>query len=277
MILVWVTRGTHRWVGFYRMFSALVITDFFGVFFAYPFIISRYISDFTYCFSIWQCNFTSFVLVDAHLAAALLICAMSLDRWLILVIPDRVNHPTSGSKYSKVILIIWLLSSFVAMLPLIGVGSVQMFYPGSWCYFDFLRKDTANLFVSYLFSILTFVVIIVTLIFNIVTICKLYIRPLSRENLHDVAGYDEHYVMIFIVAVTVSFVATCGPFFVNIFLHATGVRESNGPQEMWLERIAVLNAIIDPWLYIVLRKESIERLSTLFRRCRRRTEYESMQ
>nr|XP_022345341.1 prostaglandin E2 receptor EP2 subtype-like [Crassostrea virginica] len=249
------------------MFTALVITDFLGVFCTYPFAITRYISDFTYCFSTWECQFISFAMVAAHLAAAMLICAMSVDRMLILIRPERLYHPPPGYKYSAVILIIGLLSSVVAMLPLIGFGSVELFHPGSWCYFNFLKTDFAHLFMSYLFSILTFVVIIVTLISNIVTICRLCFRPVSRETLMDsnrVSGYLDNHVMAFIVTVTVSFVATCTPFFVDIFLHATGLRSDNGPLEMWFERLTFLNAIIDPWIYIILRRESIQKLTTLF-------------
>ena len=39
IILVWVNREKHKWIGFYRMFTALVITDFLGVFCTYPFAI----------------------------------------------------------------------------------------------------------------------------------------------------------------------------------------------------------------------------------------------
>ena len=218
IILVWVNREKHKWIGFYRMFTALVITDFLGVFCTYPFAITRYISDFTYCFSTWECQFISFAMVAAHLAAAMLICAMSVDRMMILIRPERLYHPPPGYKYSAVILIIWPFSSVVAMLPLIGFGSVELFHPGSWCYFNFLKTDFAHLFMSYLFSILTFVVIIVTLISNIVTICRLCFRPVSRETLMDsnrVSGYLDNHVMAFIVTVTVSFVATCTPFFVS--------------------------------------------------------------
>ncbi|XP_078335818.1 uncharacterized protein LOC111137929 isoform X2 [Crassostrea virginica] len=51
---------------------------------------------------------------------------------------------------------------------------------------------------------------------------------------------------------------------VDIFLHATGLRSDNGPLEMWFERLTFLNAIIDPWIYIILRRESIQKLTALF-------------
>ncbi|XP_061166384.1 prostaglandin E2 receptor EP4 subtype-like [Saccostrea echinata] len=84
--------------------------------------------------------------------------------------------------------------------------------------------------------------------------------PVQRGNLLDtsvVSGfYDDH---------------------VDIFLHAANLRhDENNEIELWLLRLAVLNAIIDPWLYIVLRKESLRKIVEIYRHCRGRQESGSM-
>jgi hypothetical protein len=35
-------------------------------------------------------------------------------------------------------------------------------------------------------------------------------------------------------------------------------------EELWVLRMAVLNSVVDPWVYIVLRRESLIRISGLY-------------
>ena len=52
-----------------------------------------------------------------------------------------------------------------------------------------------------------------------------------------------------------------------MFLHAARIRRANKPLELWLVRMAVFNSIVDPWLYIVLRRESLHKISELCQYC----------
>ena len=52
-----------------------------------------------------------------------------------------------------------------------------------------------------------------------------------------------------------------------MFLHATGTRNANASLELWVLRMAVLNSVVDPWVYIVLRRESLIRISGLYQSC----------
>ncbi|XP_062587030.1 prostaglandin E2 receptor EP3 subtype-like [Saccostrea cucullata] len=271
MILVWINRRDHRWSSFYKMFAALALTDFLGVLLTYPFAIMRYISDFTYCFPIKICESISFVMVDAHLAAALLICALSFDRLLVLINPYHYRSRDLGRRYVVVIIAIWLFSSVFSMLQLVGVGKAELYFPGSWCYFDFVKPSIGSLFSAYFYSVVSFSIILITVVVNVFTMWKICHDPAAKGTLLDsslVSGYYDSHVIVFIIAVTISFVATCTPLIVDIFLHALELRTENNDLEMWFERLTFLNAIIDPWLYIVLRKESIRRIILLYRALR---------
>jgi hypothetical protein len=52
-----------------------------------------------------------------------------------------------------------------------------------------------------------------------------------------------------------------------VFLHATGTRNGNASLELWVLRMAVLNSVVDPWVHIVLRRESLIRISGLYQSC----------
>ncbi|XP_062587104.1 prostaglandin E2 receptor EP4 subtype-like [Saccostrea cucullata] len=274
-ILLWVNRREHRWFSFFKLFTGLVITDFLGVFLAYPFIMARYASGFKWCYPERLCEFCSFVFVDAHLSAALLICAMSVDRFMHL--RNTEGYLNSRINYTFVLIGIWCGASIISLLHLVGVGQSNLYFPGSWCYFDFVGDSTGNRVMSYLYSVIGFIVILVTVAINVVTMYRICRDPVQRGNLLDtsvVSGFYDSHVMIFISAVTVVFVILWTPLVVDIFLHATNIRTRNDNNgiELWLLRMAVLNAIVDPWLYIVLRKESLRQIVICFRYCRKSSE-----
>ena len=62
-------------------------------------------------------------------------------------------------------------------------------------------------------------------------------------------------------------------FQVDVFLHAARIRTANESLELWLVRMTVLNSIVDPWLYIVLRPESLHKISKLCQCCFSREKY----
>ncbi|XP_062583003.1 prostaglandin E2 receptor EP4 subtype-like [Saccostrea cucullata] len=275
-ILLWINRREHQWFSFFKLFTGLVITDFMGIFLVYPFVMHRYATHFKWCYPKPLCQFTSFVFVDAHLSAALIICAMSVDRFMHL----RNSVFITNRNYTLILIGIWILSSLISCLHLIGVGRSNMYFPGSWCYFDFIDDTTGNRVMAYLYSIIGFLIILGTLTINTLTMYRICRDPVQRGNLLDtsvVSGFYDSHVIIFISAVTVVFVFLWTPLVVDIFLHALNLRNNeNNEIELWLLRLTVLNAIIDPWLYIVLRKESLRKIVEIYHKCRGSKELRSM-
>ena len=47
-------------------------------------------------------------------------------------------------------------------------------------------------------------------------------------------------------------------------MHASGNLQSEGKLELLFLRLAVTNAIVDPWIYILLRKETLESVQQIF-------------
>ena len=132
LVLLWINRREHKWESFYKLFTGLALTDFLGVFLVYPFATKRYVSHFTWCYSKPLCQFVSFIFVDAHISSAMLICAISIDRYLNLVYPHWFRSRHEGRKYTLVLVGIWIAGSLFSMLHLVGVGDSELFYPGSW-------------------------------------------------------------------------------------------------------------------------------------------------
>jgi prostaglandin E receptor 4 len=208
LVLLWINRKNHKWKSFYKLFTGLALTDLLGVFLVYPFSTMRYTSHFTYCFPEPLCQFVSFIFVDAHISSAMLICAMSIDRYLNLVKPHLVQARHEGRKYTLVLAGIWIAGSLISMLQLVGVGDSELMYPGSWCYFDFVSDTTGNRVMSYMYSVFGFFIVLVTILANILTMYRMCWDPITGGILLDadrVSGSTDAHVMIFIIAVTIVF------------------------------------------------------------------------
>ncbi|XP_048745577.2 prostaglandin E2 receptor EP4 subtype-like isoform X2 [Ostrea edulis] len=241
LVLLWINRREHQWSSFYKLFTGLAITDFLGIFLTYPFVMHRYATGFTWCYPKPLCEFVSFTFLNAQLSGALLICAMSVDRFMHL--KYSAGDETSSKRYTLILVGIWITSSSIASLHILGVGNTNLYFPGSWCYFDFVRNTTGNRIMSYFYSTIGFIIILVIITTNVITIYRICRDPELRVNLLDgsrVSGFYDSHVMIFLTAVTVLFVILWTPLVVDIFLHATNIRtqHENDAVELWLFRMS---------------------------------------
>ena len=64
-------------------------------------------------------------------------------------------------------------------------------------------------------------------------------------------------------------------FQINILQHATLSIDTNGPTELLVLRFAVTNSIIDPWIYILLRRETLESSQKIYRRIKKKLGYDA--
>lgn len=55
----------------------------------------------------------------------------------------------------------------------------------------------------------------------------------------------------------------------DILFHICGLSETNSRKELWLIRLMYLNTQINPWLYVILRRESLRRFFVLILKCKR--------
>ncbi|XP_062578510.1 prostaglandin E2 receptor EP4 subtype-like isoform X2 [Saccostrea cucullata] len=233
-----MSRNRHKWKPFYKLVFGLALTDGGGILAVYPIVMMRYASDFTYDFPTPICDYSSFIFTFTPMSSALIVCAMSFDRFVAILYPFKYNVAGKERRTNITLISIWIFSSFVSSLHLMGLGSSQIYYPGSWCFLKFVGKTTLDRVNSFIYSILGYVILITTITLNlfvIVTLCKnmrASKRGLNRKSI--------------------------------IFAHAAMWVEGNGPRELLVLRFAVCNSVVDPWIYILLRKEN---LRILQKRC----------
>jgi prostaglandin E receptor 4 len=177
IIVLLINHHDHRLNSFYKLFIGLVITDFVGIVVVYPIASIKYASDFIWCFPENVCKFVSFMFVDADFSGALLISTISVDQFLY-----SVNNTLSDRTHIFILISIWIIAGLMSLLHLIGVVQINLYFPRSWCYFDFINDTTGNCIMSFLYSIFGFIIVFVTIVMYVMTMVRICKDPERRWN-----------------------------------------------------------------------------------------------
>lgn len=249
---------THKWRPFYRFVCGLAISDGGGILASYPFAEYRYISKFEYLFPTPLCEYLGFVFMFTLMSSAMIVCCMSFDRFFATFYPFLYNSPTKGLRTNIILAVVWCLSGILSSLHLYGLGSSKNIYPGSWCFLNFIELNSTypnyreNTIYSYIYASVGVLVVLMTLVINMAVVSFFVRNRLTKKRASK--KRDIHVIAFLIVIVTV-FTSCWAPLMVNILQHASGSIEGEGFTELTVLRMAVTNSVVDPWIYILFRKE----------------------
>lgn len=155
--------------------GGLVVTDFMGLLVTGSIVVSFHLTHFN-----WRqldpnchfCNFMGMSMVFYGLCPLLLGAAMAVERFI------GINHPFARftsmpkSRTVSMVLMVWLIAGFIALLPLTGIGSYHIQMPGSWCFFNISSEGNDQAF-SLLFSLIGLMSIAVSFLLNTVSVVTL--------------------------------------------------------------------------------------------------------
>ncbi|KAI1900281.1 hypothetical protein AGOR_G00048370 [Albula goreensis] len=171
-----------------------------------------------------------------------------------------------------------------------GLGQVKKQYPQTWCFIDWRSNDTTHAAFSYMYAGFSSFLILSTIICNIL-VCGALIRMHKRFMRRTSLGTDQRRIadlrrrrsfgrmagaeiqMVILLIATSAVILICSiPLVVQVFvnqLYRTPVEEriERNP-DLKAIRIASVNPILDPWIYILLRKtvllKLVEKIKCLF-------------
>lgn len=244
------------------------MTDFCGIALVYPAVMVRYISGFTFDFPKELCGFVSFWFSFSFLSSALIVSAMSFDRFLAVTFP--ILYRVSKVKRTNIILVvIWIFSACISSLNLVGVGSVKNFYPGSWCFLDFANKGKLERINTYIYSMTGFFILLTTIFLNIAVVFSVTRRPNFSDSDRRRKRKDI-FIIVFLFLIVTLFSICWIPLMVRMLINASSSDPKNGPEELLAVRMTISNAIVDPWIYIILRRENLRKILALVQRFRKK-------
>ncbi|XP_030643334.1 prostaglandin E receptor 4 (subtype EP4) b [Chanos chanos] len=281
IVVLCKSRKESKETTFYTLVCGLAFTDLLGTLLASPVTIANYVKG------KWPggeplCEYSAFILLFFSLAGLSVICAMSIERYLAINHAYFYSHHVNQKLAGFTLAGIYLSNALFCALPSMGLGHVKQQYPGTWCFIDWQTNDTTHASFSYIYAGVSSVLILATVVCNVLVfgaVIMMHRRFMRRTSL----GTDHGRIadlrrrrsfgrlaaaelqMVVLLIVTSLMVLICSiPLVVRVFENQL----YRPPLERAIEknadlraiRIASVNAILDPWFYILLNRTVVLKL-----------------
>ncbi|XP_036375259.1 prostaglandin E2 receptor EP4 subtype-like [Megalops cyprinoides] len=258
---------------FYTLVCGLAVTDLLGTCLASPITIATYMDN------KWPgtlCEFHSFLLLFFGVAGLSIICAMSAERYL------AISHPYSYKRWSiDQHVARWSLFAIYAgnvlfcCLPLMGFSESVHQPPDTWCFIDWRSEKPLHVFYSFLYAGVSSLLMLVTVACN-VALCwtllvmrrrsrsRLVPRPSIKDHWRALSSGVEIQMMILLVVTSLVVLVCSTPLVVRVFINQITL-VWDGDADLQAIRLASINPILDPWVYILIRRSVFHKLLGLWR------------
>ncbi|XP_038575327.1 prostaglandin E receptor 4 (subtype EP4) c [Micropterus salmoides] len=277
IVVLCISKKEQKETTFYTLVCGMAITDLLGTCFTSPVVIATYVA------SRWPggallCHFFSFSMLFFGSAGMSILCAMAVERYL------AINHAYFYSQHIDrtmprfALLVIYLANIVLCIMPSLGFGQHVRHFPGTWCFLDWRAMDPLGACYSFLYGGVMLVLIAVTVLCN-VAVCRSLVGMNQRTGivrtelceqggsrrrfprLPSVTSAAEIQMFWLLIFMTIVFLVCSIPLVVRIFvnqLYDPAYISAGGKpdyrSDMLAIRFASFNPILDPWVYILCRK-----------------------
>ncbi|XP_071750873.1 prostaglandin E receptor 4 (subtype EP4) a [Centroberyx gerrardi] len=290
IVVLCKSRKEQKETTFYTLVCGLAVTDLLGTLLASPVTIATYVKG------SWPgedplCQYFGFTLLFFSLAGLSIICAMSVERYM------AINHAYFYNEYvdqrlaGLTLLAIYISNALFCALPSMGFGQVKKQYPQTWCFIEWRSNVSSDAAFSYMYAGFSSILILATVICNVLVcgaLIRMHRRFVRRMSLGTDLGRNvdprrrsrsfgrlagAEIQMVILLIGTSAVVLICSiPLVAQVFLNQlyktpVELRLDKNP-DLRAIRFASFNPILDPWIYILLRKavllKLIEKIKCLF-------------
>ncbi|XP_057713484.1 prostaglandin E receptor 4 (subtype EP4) c [Corythoichthys intestinalis] len=277
IVVLCVSKKEQKETTFYTLVCGMAITDLVGTCFTSPVVIATYVA------SEWPggallCHFFSFSMLFFGSAGMSILCAMAVERYL------AINHAYFYSQHIDktmarfALLAVYLANMVLCVMPSFGFGQHVRHFPGTWCFLDWRATDPLGACYSLVYGGVMLVLIAVTVLCNL-AVCKSLVSMNQRTGivraeaceqggsrrrfprLQSVSSAAEIQMFWLLVFMTIVFLVCSIPLVVRIFvnqLYDPAYISAGGKpdyrSDLLAIRFASFNPILDPWVYILCRK-----------------------
>ncbi|KAM7415995.1 hypothetical protein PAMA_018189 [Pampus argenteus] len=290
IVVLCKSRKEQKETTFYTLVCGLAVTDLLGTLLASPVTIATYVKG------SWPgedplCQYFGFTMLFFSLAGLSIICAMSVERYIAINHAYFYNDYVDQKLAGFTLLAIYVSNAFFCALPTMGFGQVKKQYPQTWCFLEWRSNKTSDAIFSFMYAGLSSLLILATVICNVlvcVALIRMHRRFVRRMSLGTDLGRNvdpqrrgrsfgrlagAEIQMVILLIGTSAVVLICSiPLVARVFVNQL----YKTPVELRLDinpdlrsiRFASFNPILDPWIYILLRKavllKLIEKIKCLF-------------
>uniref|UniRef100_A0A3B4BDN5 G-protein coupled receptors family 1 profile domain-containing protein n=1 Tax=Periophthalmus magnuspinnatus TaxID=409849 RepID=A0A3B4BDN5_9GOBI len=256
-----VSQRERKSSAFYTLVCGLAVTDLLGTCLASPITIATYLGA-----HVLQddrmCAFHSFLLLFFSLAGLSVICAMAAERYAAICCAFTYRRCRVGRSFAqRVLLGIYLSHALFCCLPAMGMARSQLQFSHTWCFIEWRSWATVTRAYTVLYGGTSLLLILGTIFLNLAVCGALLLmrkrtvtRPVTRASVRERWR-------------ALSSAAETQMIAVRVFANCSML----GPDpaaDLAAIRIASVNPILDPWIYILLRRSLFRRLRTVSKRRR---------
>ncbi|NXI83365.1 PE2R3 protein, partial [Rhipidura dahli] len=262
-------KGSRRKRSFLLCIGSLALTDMLGQLLTSPIVISVYLSGRPWAAmdpSGRLCDFFGFSMTLFGLCPLLIASAMAVERTLAIRAPHWYASHMSPRATERVLAAIWAAGVAFALLPLAGLGRYALQWPGTWC---FISTAGGSAFAA-AFAALGLLSLVVTGACNLATIAGLVSRCRAKASAPQPGsrwGRIATETLIQLLGIMCVLSVCWSPLLITMLrrLSEHTAAPCRGEQQRWearrectlsltAVRLASLNQILDPWVYLLLRK-----------------------
>ncbi|XP_052774749.1 prostaglandin E2 receptor EP2 subtype-like isoform X1 [Mya arenaria] len=269
LVVLYTARNRMKKTLYFILLTALAWTDLICQLLVGPIAIIVYANNLRWVGGEPVCKYHGFFMVFASLITPLFVCCVSIERVLAITFPYFHERAVTRKKIYIVIACCVMFVTAFCCLPFLGFGSYAHQFPGSWCFLNFHKETESDTAFAYLYGFINVTIISLIIIMNVVvmvTLIKMRMRklnnspPMKRRGSSTVRSKlkleEETQMMWFLLAMTVVFTTCWFPLTIHILINQTTGRVNYRADLMGV-RLASINQILDPWLYILLRRSVI--------------------
>ncbi|XP_021111201.1 prostaglandin E2 receptor EP3 subtype isoform X3 [Heterocephalus glaber] len=272
-------RESKRKKSFLLCIGWLALTDLVGQLLTSPVVIVVYLSQ-----QRWErhdpsgrlCTFFGLTMTVFGLSSLFIASAMAVERALAIRAPHWYASHMKTRATRAVLLGVWLAVLAFALLPVLGVGQYTVQWPGTWCFISTARggngtgsaPERGNLFFASAFAFLGLLALGVTFACNLATIKALVSRCRAKAVAAQPSAQWGRITTETALQLTgiLCVLSVCwSPLLImmlRMIFNQTSVEHCKTQTEKQKEchffliavRLASLNQILDPWVYLLLRK-----------------------
>ncbi|XP_045440424.1 prostaglandin E2 receptor EP3 subtype isoform X5 [Pipistrellus kuhlii] len=275
-------RESKRKKSFLLCIGWLALTDLVGQLLTSPVVIVVYLSE-----QRWEhldpsgrlCTFFGLTMTVFGLSSLFVASAMAIERALAIRAPHWYASHMKTRATRAVLLGVWLAALAFALLPVLGVGQYTVQWPGTWCFISTggggggnngttSPRNWGNLFFASTFAFLGLSALAVTFACNLATIKALVSRCRAKAMASQSSaqwGRITTETAIQLMGIMCVLSVCWSPLLImmlKMIFNQTSVEHCKTHSEKQKEcnffliavRLASLNQILDPWVYLLLRK-----------------------
>ncbi|XP_078091147.1 prostaglandin E2 receptor EP1 subtype-like [Mustelus asterias] len=242
--------------------SSLVLTDFAGHIIPGALVLRLYTGKADIKGPL--CQFLGGSLVFFGLCSLFLGCIMAVERCVGITKPLLHSALVTSTRTKMAVVFLWLMAAFVALLPFMGFGKYGVQWPKTWC---FISVDPNPLWMedvfALLFSFLGVMALLISLICNTISGVSLIQARIKKQNCNRKSKSHDIEMVVQLMGIMAVSCVCWSPLLVVVGMK----RIQNVASYSWISflgvRMASWNQILDPWVYILLRRAVMRKVYTL--------------